>query len=131
MEAGKPQKQALAIAYSMKRRKKMSKGGMVDCYSDGGEVEPTATPRIDPEKAKSVEDSFKGSMQESIIDKIRKAAGYSEGGVVESDNIPESIEQVPLPEDDEMFTASEGPDEHHDSPIQSILEKIRKRNLGW
>jgi len=69
MKAGKPQNQALAIAYAVKRKnmkkmaaggevsphkemikeilmKKMNKGGM--CYSDGGEVEYTDTAAHDP-----------------------------------------------------------------------------------
>lgn len=36
MKAGKPQKQSLAIAYSVKRKNKMAMGG--SCYADGGPV---------------------------------------------------------------------------------------------
>ena len=40
MHAGKPQKQALAIAYSVKRAmNKKAKGGMIDHYDEGGKVE--------------------------------------------------------------------------------------------
>lgn len=73
MHAGKPQKQALAIAYSVKRKaehKKMNHGGEVEgcplCMDDGGEIEQ------DPDKAQQVEDSFKGAL------------GFAKGGEVES-----------------------------------------------
>ena len=57
MHAGKPQKQSLAIAYSMKRKgKKMADGGQVG--------------QIDPVKAQSAQDS------------MRKAFHFAEGGGV-------------------------------------------------
>jgi hypothetical protein len=74
MHAGKPQKQAVAIAYSEQRRaehKKHAHGGEIeDCsmcnggkYDEGGEIG-------DPDKLASAQDS------------MRKAFGYAEGGPV-------------------------------------------------
>lgn len=67
MEAGKPQKQSLAIAYAMKKKKKMA---------DGGEItpQPTSTATIDPKKAADVTAS------------MRKAFGYAEGGMTDDDD---------------------------------------------
>ena len=80
MHAGKPQNQALAIAYSVKRKAehhKMAEGGSVhgegcECpkcmhkMDDGGQV-------ADPDKLASAQDS------------MRKAFHYDEGGAVQSD----------------------------------------------
>lgn len=56
MNAGKPQKQALAIAYSMKRKAKKAHGGMMNeklhpeaKYALGGEVEAIEDQDIDKE----------------------------------------------------------------------------------
>jgi hypothetical protein len=66
MEAGKPQAQSLAIAYAMKKKKKMA---------DGGEVspQPTSSATVDPKKASDMASSMK------------KAFGYADGGEVDDD----------------------------------------------
>jgi hypothetical protein len=52
MHAGKPQKQALAIAYSVKRRnQKMAAGGLPHPYADGGEVNEKLHPEHDEMQA--------------------------------------------------------------------------------
>lgn len=59
MAAGRPQKQALAIAYRTKRdakRKKMAKGGRINGYAPGGQVSvgPKAAPFYMRSEARSV-----------------------------------------------------------------------------
>ena len=56
MESGHPQKQSLAIAYSMKRKAQKKK------MAEGGEVDMDAPTNIDPTKAQSISDSFKGAV---------------------------------------------------------------------
>ena len=98
MEHGKPQKQALAIAYDVMRKAghKMAKGGMCEkcgdqCkYSDGGAVAKlTPSPydkagsdissSISSDKAKSMADAFKahgGKIEKRINDPKNKPGGY-------------------------------------------------------
>lgn len=95
MEAGKPQKQAVAIAYSVKRassHKKMGHGGEVDScgecakmwgggasYSEGGEMKHSD---MDAEETKRFME--KGSVGEST-----KEEYYDEGGEVSDDEMYE------------------------------------------
>lgn len=66
VHAGKPQKQAVAIAYSIKRKAEKKKH-----YDDGGEVDDSDDQiQQDPEKVAAAEDS------------MRKAFGYAKGGHV-------------------------------------------------
>jgi len=92
MEHGKPQKQALAIAYSKMRESghKMSKGGMCEkcdgsCkyamgYSDGGDIKapPPPPPNLSAEKGQQISNSFKSA--------------FAEGG--EIDEMPEDHEMM-------------------------------------
>jgi hypothetical protein len=93
MHHGKPQKQAVAIAYSEKRaaeHRKHAHGGKVDgchlCmggnYDDGGSVDKG--PAIDPEKAKQFQKGFNAG-DVSLADaygNAKAALGFAEGGEV-------------------------------------------------
>jgi hypothetical protein len=93
MHAGKPQKQAVAIAYSEKRRaehKRMAHGGEIEdcpnCYDDGGQVTPT--PSLDPVKAKTMSDQFnKPNTADGIWSAVKKgfSSNYAEGGEVKDE----------------------------------------------
>jgi len=103
MHAGKPQKQALAIAYSVKRKAHKAEGGCVcngkgcaKCMDDGGQV-------VDPDKAQSVSDSFKGAL------------GFKEGGEVKDPEIGESESPG---EDDEL----------HDEVGKEIMEAFHSKD---
>ncbi len=78
MNAGKPQNQALAIAYSVKKKnaKKMSEGGMVE------------NEKLHPEH----EDHAENIVQKFFGDKM----GYADGGMVESepDEASEDMEMM-------------------------------------
>lgn len=77
MDAGKPQKQSLAIAYAMKR-KAMKK-------AHGGEVNEKLHPEHEPSGMMSIHDPKMVAME---IMKRKKMAmgGYAEGGEVEHDD---------------------------------------------
>ena len=69
-EAGKPMKQSLAIAYAMKKRKKMSEGGEME---SGYEPMPEA----------HEEHEHKGDMYDDLVDRIMDHREMmSEGGMV-------------------------------------------------
>ncbi len=110
MHAGKPQKQALAIAYSMKRKSKKASGGMVKSgdpemdYSKGGSVDERNLPQegvhTDIQKGKSLagnmaRDESKRypelakNLHRMKLDELQKMKGphgnYAEGGEVEED----------------------------------------------
>lgn len=88
IRAGKPQKQAVAIAYSEQRKSKgakgMNKGGEAEMkedtndvcptcgYAKGGDVKPSPTPEPSP-----------SPISEKEAEKFRKGAGFSEGGLVD------------------------------------------------
>jgi hypothetical protein len=82
MKAGKPQKQALAIAYATKRKapKKMNKGG--DCYDDGGKVKPSPSPA--PEEQ---------NLMDKIMAKLPHAHAVG-GEVFKPEQDPESMDSA-------------------------------------
>jgi hypothetical protein len=98
--AGKPQKQALAIAYATKRKAQHhAHGGHVEhcahggpehcmegCYADGGDTEADSGPVLDPEKVKQFTQGF-NSGDVSVSDAIsnaKKALGFAKGGEMKS-----------------------------------------------
>lgn len=84
MKHGKPQKQALAIAYSTKRANKK----MADKMAEGGEVQkpspspsPSAPP-LDPDKVKQFEKGFKQAMnmaEGGEVDDLHDLTPYEKG----------------------------------------------------
>jgi hypothetical protein len=76
IESGKPQDQALAIAYSMKRRNQMQH------KAEGGMINPKEHPREEEKEKTSSEDSMK-----KLENSIRKATGdkLNEGGSIGSE----------------------------------------------
>ncbi len=98
--AGKPQKQALAIAYATKRKAQHhAHGGHVEhcahggpehcmegCYADGGDTKADSGPVLDPEKVKQFTQGF-NSGDVSISDAVsnaKKALGFAKGGEMKS-----------------------------------------------
>lgn len=71
MDAGKPQKQAVAIAYHEAGEKKMAKGGMcstcgmTDCMEHGGAVE-------DPEMDQAIDDEINDGLASEFMDAMDK-----------------------------------------------------------
>lgn len=154
MHAGKPQGQALAIAYSVKRKalKKKAHGGMVDCYAKGGEVHP-AEPMRHPE----LHEAYMGHEMDpetakSIAEMVIKKHMMARGGLVEHHLMePEdhmSMDQMNyenMGEDDimshdhEMINNSEtdmDAGQHEDMQpekkqrLASIMAKVRMRQMG-
>lgn len=68
MHAGKPLKQSLAIAYSMKKRKKMAEGG-----DSAAQPSPSPSPVVDPDKAAAFTSSF------------NRGKKYAKGGFVQEE----------------------------------------------
>lgn len=93
MNAGKPQNQALAIAYSVKRKnaKKMNEGGMVENEKLHPDHEPYA----------------EGIVQKFFSDKM----GYSDGGISEPDDASEDMEMMSESGDDFLTHENDNTDE--------------------
>lgn len=113
MKSGKPQKQAVAIAYNIRNKSKgMAHGGEAcpTCgYAQGGEVKPSPSPSPSP-------------ISEEEAEKFRKGAGFYKGGVVD-EAIEDDSQQTDLISADDDFLAST-PDEDQDEDME---EKARKR----
>jgi len=93
MHHGKPQKQALAIAYSMKRRaKKMADGGMPTASSD--------MPEENPNRAKRLDTKMDSPSDIPADSPLRIKTKMADGGAISA-----KTEKRPMPEDlhnDEM-----------------------------
>lgn len=122
MDSGKPKAQALAIAYSMKRKKKMADGGMTE-KSDtvfGGHDPYKDIPANEPKKpfgggdsSSDVSDSHRNMVYNLVHGLISKK--YAKGGMVDHD-------------DSEMM--SEAPD-WHDEDFLSDEEQDHDINLTY
>lgn len=103
MEAGKPQKQALAIAYSMKRRnaQKKASGGMINADVATGSVDQLEAQRnqmkqkMIVDQAKQKAENLKEMYPDPSIDKraaerqqadedLHSEVGYSHGGITKA-----------------------------------------------
>lgn len=95
MESGKPQKQALAIAYSVKRKaQKKAKGGMIKDAVEPAGIEHHGAPTYVQEMAEGGQYNPKlmashmgvpssvRSIADAIVAHISKKKGYAEGGEV-------------------------------------------------
>lgn len=160
MEAGKPQKQSLAIAYSVKRKnsKKMAKGGSVDISAasekrpmpddinnstDMGTPGPSETmPDFSSEGRPSIDTAI-SSDEMNMLHKYRKH--LASGGPVEVDFASEGMEGIDdasTPQDEHMLegaptrhgselrAASGKPTADHDDMIGTIMAKRRKMADG-
>jgi hypothetical protein len=140
MDAGKPQKQALAIAYSIKRKNQKAAGGMVDGYAKGGEVAGTHH-----SKATMMMKKPPMSMVQAIMAKRMAEGGMAEESM-DSDE-PMNLEMVdglsPTndflsdAEQDESLDQTYPPDEYREVDgmgERGILEKVmmgmRKKHFG-
>lgn len=104
MNAGKPKAQALAIAYSIKRKKKMAEGGMVKKDSDmwGGHDPYKTIPANEPKKpfGEFNMDSIK-NIAKNIVQKK-----YAKGGMVDHDDA-EYMEAEPEWHDENFLSDEE------------------------
>lgn len=98
MDAGKPQKQSLAIAYSMKRKaKKMAMGGDPDMTEDS----PVESDLMDHKKMANETEAE----NHDLVDSIMKKRGYSEGGMIANeqeqitDDMPNNFDDLSLRDD--------------------------------
>jgi hypothetical protein len=137
MDAGKPPKQALAIAYSIKRRnrKNMNEGEqvqkekslgdkIVDVYKSFGAKDETPHEEMNKDKANAFSQGFKNATH-----------SYSEGGEVE-----EPIEEMHsemenkddfLSDEDSESPFQDASDENEPHMLLSrIINKIRMRHMG-
>ncbi len=137
MHAGKPQKQSLAIAYSLKRKaaKKMAHGGEVD------EVNEKLHPEHEPMEHEPMM-SRKKSIAEILMDKH----GYAKGGEVEDiepleheeEGIDDAMEDdgdadegMGLADsDDEVLNEDGEPGEDKKKIMGKIMAGIRMRHMG-
>lgn len=152
MHAGKPQKQALAIAYSTKRKAKSqgkSHGGHVHdeqcmamggaCYSEGGEV---SNEKLHPEHEEAPmsmpgEIGMETDDQEeeaNLVSAIMQGRKMAKGGAVELDgNEPEfdhRIDLEPVHTIEDAAHDTESPSKDDEELIGQILRerKLRKRS---
>lgn len=96
MDEGKPQKQALAIAYSMKRKKKMASGGTVQSgdstmnYAKGGNIPPYCGPEYDNMEQSSRSNMAQGGSVDSMMEVECPSCNhkFSHGGMVANDDEP-------------------------------------------
>ena len=110
MDSGKPQNQALAIAYNMKKkaRHKMAEGGHVGSHqpASGHNIHIHVNPQGQYDPAQAPEPKMNEPAQEEsddMVDKIMsKRQGYSEGGKVanETDDQGQMVDQMPSEFDD-------------------------------
>lgn len=138
MDSGKPQKQALAIAYAIKRNKK-AKGGEVgdmdqtkmDPMDDINSADIQQTEDLDLQgfdendsKRKPISVMASNGMRDSksIAQAIMKSKNYEKGGMVDD---------FLSPEDEDLGPMGEGMEEHdredhmtEESPRKSLLKKI-------
>lgn len=128
MNAGKPQKQALAIAYSIKRKgRKMAKGGQVPPQMEPREeqehdhpMEHPAEPmqRVSPEATDA--DKMKSPMRhdhenEEAVAKIMLENRLAKGGMVSDTsevNAPEDSEDDTYAPNNDAFLSAEGDGEY-------------------
>jgi len=135
MNAGKPQKQALAIAYSIKRKgRKMAKGGQVppqdEPRAEQEHDEPMTHPAepmtsVNPEStdADKMPKAKKNPLEdEEAIAKIMLENRLAKGGMVSDTsevNAPESYEDDEYAPNNDAFLSAEGDDEYS-SPHESM-----------
>lgn len=155
MDADKPQKQALAIAYSTQRKagaKKMADGGLVgpealmkEHYDNAKQdKELPESPMTDVMHAEDESDA------DSIVDRIMKKHAYADGGVItensEEDNgeselngdfiLPRTFdernheimdESIDEPIDEASYPPTPSDKNPHDEKDDSILGRIRRK----
>lgn len=135
MEAGKPQKQALAIAYSIKRKSRK--------MSDGGQVPPQDMPKLKQDHDLPMEHPAEPEehVKPEMVDALK---GMAKGGMVD-----EPIEDNSMSDVDDEFLSDESDGEYepletsldneigHDEPdqqrsdiVSSILRSIRMKHMG-
>lgn len=130
MDAGKPQKQALAIAYAVKRKNKMSAGGMAN-----GKL--AASHGV-------LHNHLRGAA-DRIIAKMCAGgeAGYADGGEVEKVGDAEVGNPIdigegydPVGDCQESFLSDEADAEFDENKMagggmaEMIMQKIRKKQMG-
>jgi len=119
MDAGKPQKQALAIAYATKR--KMRKGGMVDSaqYAEGGVVDHDDVMEGDVDNFLSAEEDSESPFQDQAVesDEQELEEKYDDGSYSALSNLDN--EQG----DEDQAEARKG-------VMERIMRQVRMRNMG-
>lgn len=105
----------MAVKYNMAKKRKMAKGGMADCYADGGDVEveePAPADSFagyDKSKAKKVSDSF---------------MNMAEGGFVEEED---ASGYHAMPEENADVMAEHAiPNQDHDATALDMVDSIMK-----
>lgn len=115
MRAGKPRKQALAIAYAVKRRAQKK--------YDGGLVEKAPTG-----------EKMQDSMMKRLMER-RRARKMSEGGMVYPDaDYPREMEEMRMEDETNDFTwpppERKGPTHPRKSILRKVMQSIQKRHTG-
>lgn len=126
MDSGKPQKQSIAIAYSMAKKaskNKMAKGGMAGCYADGGNVTHDGINSSNDD----IENIKKG------VKAVGSALGFSEGGVVANET-DEHADEMSAEYDDLVLDDNLNPDLAHeyamsDSDVGGSEEESRREDM--
>lgn len=118
MHAGKPQKQALAIAYATKRRAKKAHGGMVN-YADGGEV-------VDHDEV------MEGDIDNFLSDEEDSFSPFQDQGI--DADTDELSDKYGAPYDSlsdlDNEEGNEDQAQARKGVMESILRRVRMRNMG-
>lgn len=126
MDAGKPQRQALAIAYAMKRRgKKMADGGMEEEKASGYEKMPMG-------KGGFVHEEEESGYPEDLVERIMREHCYSKGGQVANETMGEKVDMEPnefddLVKDDDLDADYPGSEEIGDEAVDHDEHDLVKR----
>lgn len=122
MNAGKPMKQSLAIAYSMKKKKKMAEGGMAK-----GDYHSDSTSEIDPDKMAADYSSNVDMRAEADRHDRKGEPMMAEGGQIKDNYQSPStaMHQTHETEDEQAqsFVDHEGNDQRPNGPAMSEEEK--------
>jgi len=139
MKHGKPQKQALAIAYATQRRSKMAKGGMAKAHAEESSMHSTKD--IDMLEHDDHMDDETRSMAEMIMEH-RRMKQMADGGMVDLeanaeeepadsfDDLNEEAAKKELYDDQQLHSQPEDSNEHMDkieSDAHDMIDKLRNR----
>lgn len=123
MHAGKPQDQALAIAYAVKRHaQKKACGGMIKKMADGGMVE-------EPESQMQASFSHK-DLAQAVINKLNQKSD----DLLSSDT-DTPMEHLGMPDDtdermNEMSSVAEEAPAHRKGMLHGIMHRIHMKHKG-
>ena len=138
MHAGKPQKQAIAIAYSIARKAKRKAGGgyMADNYAHGGEP---MNKKLHPGHSEYAKDIVKAIMAKRMMmaeggliepEETMSMDQMNERNIHEDDFLSEDHEIIDNPETEADAGQHEDMQEEKKQRLASIMARVRMKHMG-